>query len=89
MLDNYIKFTHSGGHSPEHIVFLIDDGGQKIFFGGDEAPQLKQMKIKYVAKYDYDGKKAMTLRMQYAEQGHAENWNFLFYHDVQTPVAQL
>ena len=89
MIDGYIKFTHSGGHSPQHIVYLIDDGTDKIFFGGDEAPQLKQMKIKYVAKYDYDGKKAMALREQYAEQGHNENWQFLFYHDVQTPVATL
>jgi dihydroorotase len=70
-------------------VYLIDDGTDKIFFGGDEAPQLKQMKIKYVAKYDYDGKKAMQLREQYAEQGIAEGWQFLFYHDVQTPVARL
>ena len=50
---------------------------EKIFFGGDEAPQLKQMKIKYVAKYDYDGKKAMALREQYAEQGRKEGWQFL------------
>lgn len=89
IIDGYIKYTHSGGHSPEHIVYLIDDGTDKIFFGGDEAPQLKQMKIKYVAKYDFDGKKAMQLREQYAEQGRAENWQFLFYHDVGTPVAKL
>ena len=89
MIDDYIKYTHSGGHCPEHIVYLIDDGEDKIFFGGDEAPQLKQMKIKYVAKYDYDGKKAMQLREQYAEQGRAEGWQFLFYHDVKTPVATL
>lgn len=88
-IDGYITFTHSGGHSPQHIVYLIDDGTDKIFFGGDEAPQLKQMKIKYVAKYDYDGKKAMQLREQYAEQGIAEGWQFLFYHDVQTPIARL
>ena len=89
MIDGYIKFTHSGGHSPYHIVYLVEDGGDKIFFGGDEAPQLKQMKIKYVAKYDYDGKKAMQLREQYAEQGKAEGWEFLFYHDVKTPMAKL
>lgn len=89
MIDDYIKFTHSGGHSPQHIVFLLDDGEDKIFFGGDEAPQLKQMKIKYIAKYDYDGKKAMLLREQYAEQGRAEGWQFLFYHDVKTPSARL
>ena len=57
-IDSYIHFTHSGAHCPEHIVFLIEDGQDKIFFGGDEAPQLKQMKIKYIAKYDYDGKKS-------------------------------
>ena len=56
-------------HCPQHIVYLIDDGEDKIFFGGDEAPQLKQMKMKYVAKYDYDGKKAMDLREQYAATG--------------------
>lgn len=89
MIDDYIRYWHSGAHSPSHIVFLIEDEEEKIFFGGDEAPQLKQMKIKYIAKYDYDGKKAMELREQYAEQGKAEGWKFLFYHDVQQPVATL
>ena len=88
-IDGCITFMHSGGHCPQHIVFLLDDGIDKIFFGGDEAPQLKQMKMKYVAKYDYDGKKAMNLRAQYAEQGHREGWQFLFYHDVKVPVAKL
>jgi len=89
LIDGYIHFTHSGAHCPQHIVFLIEDGTEKIFYGGDEAPQLKQMKIKYVAKYDYDGKKAMALREQYALQGHKDNWQFLFYHDVKTPIASL
>jgi glyoxylase-like metal-dependent hydrolase (beta-lactamase superfamily II) len=88
-IDDYITFTHSGGHSPQHIVFLIDDGTDKVFFGGDEAPQLKQMKIKYIAKYDYDGKKAMELRNQYAAEGQKEGWQFLFYHDVDRPVSRL
>lgn len=88
-IDGYIHFTHSGGHSPQHIVYLIEDETDKIFFGGDEAPQLKQLKIKYVAKYDFDGKKAMHLREQYAEKGRAEGWQFLFYHDVKTPVSML
>ena len=89
IIDGYIHFEHSGGHCPQHIVFLIDDGADKIFYGGDEAPQLKQLKMKYVAKYDYDGKKAMALREQYAERGRAEGWQFLFYHDVKTPMAEL
>ncbi|MEI8280261.1 MAG: MBL fold metallo-hydrolase [Bacteroidota bacterium] len=89
VIDGYIHFTHSGGHCPQHIVYLIDDGIDKVFYGGDEAPQLKQMKMKYVAKYDSDGKKAMALREKYALQGHNEGWPFLFYHDVKAPIAKL
>jgi glyoxylase-like metal-dependent hydrolase (beta-lactamase superfamily II) len=89
LIDGYIRFTHSGGHCPQHIVYLIEEGAEKIFFGGDEAPQLKQMKMKYVAKYDFDGKKAMQLREHYAEKGKNEQWQFLFYHDVKTPVSRL
>jgi glyoxylase-like metal-dependent hydrolase (beta-lactamase superfamily II) len=88
MIDGYIEYRHSGGHCPCHIVFIVHDSDM-IFYGGDEAPQLKQMKIKYVAKYDYDGKKAMALREQYAAEGREHHWNFLFYHDVKVPVAQL
>ena len=88
-IDGYIHFTHSGAHCPQHIVYLIDDGADKIFFGGDEAPQLKQMKIKYIAKYDNDGRKAMMLREEYAAKGKTEGWQFLFYHDIQSPMAKM
>jgi len=44
------------------------------------------MKSRFVAKYDYDGKKAMEYRQQWWEKGKEEGWSFLFYHDVKTPV---
>lgn len=84
-----IKFWHTGGHSPQHIVYLIEENEEKIFFGGDEAPQLKQLKMRYVAKYDHDGKKAMQLREKWALQGREEAWQVLFYHDIAKPVVQL
>ncbi|NCX94994.1 MAG: MBL fold metallo-hydrolase [Chitinophagia bacterium] len=89
IIGNGISYRHSGGHSPHHIVFSIQKGDSIIFYGGDEAPQLRQMKFNYMAKYDYDGKRAMQLRQEYAEQGREAGWQFLFYHDVGNPVAQL
>ena len=86
VLNGYIKYEITGGHSPYHQVFTIVDGGETVFFGGDEAPQLGQMKKKYIAKYDYDGKKAMELRQEWWEKGQEAGWHFLFYHDVKTPV---
>ncbi|MFM2388047.1 MAG: hypothetical protein RL660_2804 [Bacteroidota bacterium] len=85
------SITHmkSGGHCPHHQVFIFSDGKQKAFFGGDEAAQLKQIKVRYIAKYDYDGKLASQLREQYAERGKKEIWQFMFFHDVKTPTAVL
>lgn len=84
-VDDYIQFEVTGGHSPYHGVFWIKEDGETIFFGGDVAPQLQQMKNKFIAKYDFDGRKCMELRQQWWQQGETENWTFLFYHDIKTP----
>jgi glyoxylase-like metal-dependent hydrolase (beta-lactamase superfamily II) len=85
-IDNYITYEVCGAHSPYHQTFFIEEDGQKIFFGGDVAPQYQQMKNKFIAKYDYDGKLCMELRQKWWQQGELEKWTFLFYHDIKTPV---
>lgn len=87
LIDGYIHYKITGAHSPHHQVFWIGEEKEKIFFGADDAPQLQQMKHRFIAKYDFDGKKAMELRRQWWQQGKDEGWTFLFYHDVKTPVA--
>lgn len=86
VIDGYIRYAVTGAHCPWHQAFWIVDGGETVFFGGDVAPQLQQMKSRFIAKYDYDGKKAMELRQEWWEKGQAEGWTFLFYHDVKTPM---
>jgi glyoxylase-like metal-dependent hydrolase (beta-lactamase superfamily II) len=86
ILDNYITYEITGAHSPFHQVFWIREGDETIFFGADAAPQLQQMKTRFAAKYDYDGKKAMELRAKWWEEGEKEKWTFLFYHDVRNPL---
>jgi glyoxylase-like metal-dependent hydrolase (beta-lactamase superfamily II) len=85
-IDEYIMFDVTAAHSPYHQVFWIREEGDTVFFGADDAPQLQQMKTRFAAKYDFDGKKAMELRQQWWEQGEKENWTFLFYHDMKNPV---
>lgn len=89
IIDNYIKYEVTGAHSPYHQVFWIEEEEEKAFFGGDVAPQLQQMKNKFVAKYDYDGKRAMQLRQEWKERGEEEKWFFLFYHDIKTPIVKF
>ena len=85
LIDDYIQVEQSGGHCPFHQVFRIQENGQTLFFGGDEAPQLQQMKHRFVAKYDHDGRRAQQLRQVWWEQGEQAGWTFLFYHDIQHP----
>lgn len=86
VIADYIRYEVTGAHSVFHQVFWIVEDGKKIFFGGDVAPQLHQMKSRFIAKYDHDGRKAMELRKQWWLQGEEEKWTFLFYHDIRHPT---
>jgi len=86
VIDGYIRYELTGAHTPFHQVFWIVDGGETVFFGADDAPQLQQMRTRFVAKYDYDGKKCMELRQQWWHKGEKENWTFLFYNDIKTQI---
>src|SRR5258705_2188245 len=85
-IDDQISYELTAAHSPNHQVFWIKEDNEIIFFGGDDAPQLEQMKHRFVAKYDFNGKKAMELRRTWWEKGTRDQWKFLFYHDIKTPV---
>ena len=88
-IDKYIHYQLTGAHCPYHQVFKIEENNEIIFFGGDVASQLQQMKNRFKAKYDYDGAKAMELRGEWWKQGEEENWTFLFYHDIKYPIHKF
>lgn len=87
IIDDYITYEVTHAHSKYHQVFWIKEGSEIIFFGADDAPQYAQMKHRFAAKYDYDGKKAMELREKWWSEGRKQHWKFLFYHDISTPFC--
>lgn len=86
---DFIFYEEDGGHCPHHTSFKIVAEEKIYFFGGDVAPQLKQLQHRYMAKYDFDPRKSMELRANYAELGKKENWHFMFYHDTKIPIAEI
>jgi len=86
-IDSIIHYKMTGGHSQYHQVAWLKENGETIFFGADVAPQLQQMKSKFVAKYDLDGKKCMEFRQQWWQEGLKEEWCFAFYHDLKHPTV--
>jgi glyoxylase-like metal-dependent hydrolase (beta-lactamase superfamily II) len=88
IISDQISFELTSAHSKFHQVFWIREGDETIFFGGDDAPQYQQMKSRYVAKYDFNGRKCMELRQEWWKKGSEEHWTFLFYHDIKVPFVQ-
>lgn len=86
VIDDYIHYLLTGGHCLYHQAAWIKEDDEVFFFGGDVAPQLQQLKSKFVAKYDMDGKAAMEWRQKWWEQGQKEEWTFAFYHDITHPL---
>jgi glyoxylase-like metal-dependent hydrolase (beta-lactamase superfamily II) len=84
-----IRFELSGGHCPFHQVFWVAMDGEKYFFGGDELPEPEQLIRKFIAKYDYDGRRAMQLREEYGKIAAAEGWTCLFYHAKSVCVGKV
>ncbi len=88
-IGNNMRYETTGAHCPYHMALWIEEEGQTVFFGADVAPQLQQMKSRFVAKYDYDGKKCMELRTLWWAQAQENHWTMLFYHDIKTPMVSL
>lgn len=84
-IGDQIRYEMPGGHCPYHLAFWIQEAAETAFFGGDVAPQLQQMKHKFIAKYDFDGKLSMEHRTRWWTEGRENRWTFLFYHDIKTP----
>lgn len=88
-LNETISYEVTGGHCEFHQVFLLNQGGETIFFGGDILPEPEQLLRKFIAKYDFDGRRAMELRQEYGMKAAEGNWTCLFYHAKSKAMAKV
>ena len=88
-LNREVAFEFTGGHCENHQVFLIRDEDETIFFGADILPEPEQLLRKFIAKYDFDGRKAMELRQEYGIRAAEGNWECLFYHAKSKAIARV
>lgn len=84
-----ISFELTGGHCENHQIFLIREDEETVFFGGDILPEPEQLLRKFMAKYDFDGRRSMELRLEYGKRAADENWECLFYHAKSRAIARV
>lgn len=81
-----ISFEVAGGHTPFMQVFWIREGNETVFYGADDLPQESYLKHHLAYKSDFDGRKAMRLRIGWAKAAAENNWKILLYHDLHKSI---
>ncbi|MFM6975252.1 MAG: MBL fold metallo-hydrolase [Sphingobacteriaceae bacterium] len=79
-LNEQVSFELTGGHTEFHQAFLIKEGSETYFFGGDVLPEPEQLIRKFMAKYDFNPRQTMELRESYGKRAAEAGWNCLYYH---------
>lgn len=82
-----ISHILTGGHTPFHQAWFFNDGQDQVFFGGDVLPEPEELLKKFIAKYDYDGRKSMELREEFGQSAAENHWLCLFYHGKSKATA--
>ncbi|WP_265130696.1 MBL fold metallo-hydrolase [Chryseobacterium oranimense] len=84
-----ISFEVVGGHTPFMQVFWIRENGETVFFGADDLPQESYLRYHLAYKSDFDGRRAMELRLKWQKEAAEEKWKILLYHDLDKAVIQI
>jgi glyoxylase-like metal-dependent hydrolase (beta-lactamase superfamily II) len=84
-----IYFEVAGGHTPFMQVFWIKDGEETVFYGADDLPQESYLKYHLAYKSDFDGRKAMELRLKWQKEAIENHWKILLYHDLDKAILQF
>lgn len=84
-----ISFEVVGGHTPFMQVFWIRENGETVFYGADDLPQASYLKYHLAYKTDFDGRKAMELRLKWQKEAEKNHWKILLYHDLEKSILQF
>jgi glyoxylase-like metal-dependent hydrolase (beta-lactamase superfamily II) len=88
-INDDISYEITGGHTEFHQAFTIHSGTDIYFFGGDVLPDLYQLMRKFVAKYDFDGKRSAEKRIEFGNRSIEQDSFLLFYHSMKVPYCKI
>lgn len=88
-INDEIYYKVVGGHSPFMQIFKITENNETAFYGADDLPQKSYLKYHVAYKSDFDGKKAMQLRIEWQKEAIENKWKVLLYHDLEKSILQF
>jgi len=88
-ITNEISYEVVGGHTPFMQVFWISENEETVFYGADDLPQASYLQYHLAYKSDFDGRKAMELRLKWEKEARENQWKILLYHDLDNAIAEV
>lgn len=84
-----IQAIKVGGHSMGMQILKIQSGGDVAYFLGDLIPTESHLKLNWIASYDLEPLKIITLKEKILEEALEEKAIFLLYHEISKPMGRL
>lgn len=84
-----IKAIKVGGHSMGMQILKIESDGEVGYFLGDLIPTEAHLKINWIASYDLEPLKILSLKEKLLNEALKENSVFLLYHETSKPAGRL
>ncbi|MCL5035862.1 MAG: MBL fold metallo-hydrolase [Chloroflexi bacterium] len=69
-----IKLVHTGGHSPGHMVVVVESSGEKACFAGDIISLPGNERLLWVLGLDYDPIESIDAKQKLLQQMIEEKW---------------
>lgn len=83
------KAIKVGGHSMGMQILKIESDGEVAYFLGDLIPTEAHLKINWIASYDLEPLKILSLKEKLLNDALKENATFLLYHETLKPIGRL
>lgn len=78
-----------GGHTEFHLAWMFNFDNARFFNAGDVLGTKGAVNRRYVAKYDFDGKRSQAMRDELVGMAWEEKYHILAYHDTDIPLFRI
>lgn len=84
-----IHMTTIGGHTEHHQAVFYEAPGEKAIMLGDVLARPEIINRRFIAKFDYDGKKSQKNREIYLQKAWDEKYLLLTYHSYTYAIVSI
>jgi len=84
-----VRMMVTPGHTPWHMVVVIEDGGERLLYPADTVPTAHHLPLPWIMGYDVEPLRTLESKRALYPQAVADGWRVVFEHDADTVGGRL